>query len=213
MLRDLGSIRQDYTLSTLDESVISDDPVLQFQSWFNEAVTSNVSEVNAMTLSTLDETNRIHSRIVLLKGIEENQFIFFTNQHSAKGKQLGFHPQCSLLFFWKELQRQVRVEGRVEKLSDTYAENYFASRPRESQLGAWASHQSEILSGRNELEDRYRFYHDKFLNEPIPKPPHWGGYALTPDYMEFWQGRSSRLHDRLAYTKQSQTWQMVRLNP
>lgn len=213
MLRDLGSIRQEYTLATLDESLIARDPVSQFQSWFNEAILAEVTEVNAMTLSTLDENQRVHSRIVLLKGIEENQFIFFTNQHSAKGKQLSFHPQCSLLFFWKELQRQVRVEGHVQKVSDAYAENYFASRPRESQLGAWASHQSDILSGRKELEDRYRHYEEKFQNQIIPKPSHWGGYALLPDYIEFWQGRASRLHDRLAYRKEGEQWILSRLNP
>lgn len=213
MLQDLSSIRQDYTLSALEESSVSADPIQQFQKWFEEALRAEVAEVNAMTLSTLDQRHHIHSRIVLLKGIEENNFVFFTNQHSAKGNQLAFHPQCSLLFFWKELQRQVRIEGRVEKVSDAYAETYFASRPRESQLGAWASHQSEILSGRKELEDRYQSYYNQFLDQPIPKPPHWGGYALTPNYIEFWQGRASRLHDRLAFTKEEGLWNRLRLNP
>lgn len=214
MLRDLSSIRQEYTLATLDESIVSTDPIQQFKTWFNEALASEVTEVNAMALSTLDHHHNVHSRIVLLKGVEQERFIFFTNQQSAKGNQLYFHPQCSLLFFWKELQRQVRIEGKVEKVADDYAEVYFATRPRESQLGAWASHQSDLLSGRKELEERYLSFQNEYLNKSVPKPPHWGGYALVPDYIEFWQGRASRLHDRIAYTAAAGSeWRIERLNP
>ena len=213
MSNTISAIRQEYLLASLQEEDTFDDPILQFQKWFQEAVDSAIDEVNAMTLATVDASHKPHARIVLLKGVEENQFIFFTNYHSHKGQQIDLNSSATLVFFWKELQRQVRIEGVIEKISEKESTNYFHSRPIESQIGAWASHQSALLEKREDLEARYVALTKKYENEMVPKPPHWGGYALKPTSIEFWQGRASRLHDRIYYEKQDSSWKKMRLNP
>jgi pyridoxamine 5'-phosphate oxidase len=209
----IDSIRQDYTLATLNEEDIHPHPFTQFNHWFQQALNAEISEVNAMTLSTVDEACNPHARIVLLKGLEDDKFVFFTNYSSHKGQQIATNPKASLLFFWKELQRQVRVEGVLEKISEEASTAYFQSRPRESQIGAWASHQSEILNSRQILEDRFQSISKQYEEQDIPKPPHWGGYALVANKLEFWQGRASRLHDRLVYSLEQGKWAISRLNP
>jgi pyridoxamine 5'-phosphate oxidase len=213
MNKNISAIRQDYLLASLQEEDTFDDPILQFHKWFQEAVDSAIDEVNAMTLATVDASHKPHARIVLLKGVEENQFVFFTNYHSHKGQQIGSNAGAALVFFWKELQRQVRIDGVIEKISEKESTDYFHSRPKESQIGAWASHQSAILEKRDDLEARYVALTKKYENEMVPKPPHWGGYALKPTSIEFWQGRASRLHDRILYEIVDANWTKVRLNP
>lgn len=210
----LADIRQEYALASLRKSDLAINPITQFQTWFQEAVNAEINDVNAMTLATVDAGNKPHARIVLLKGVENNSFIFFTNYHSHKGYEMEIHPSVSLVFYWKELQRQIRIEGSVEKISEEYSIDYFHSRPVESQLGAWASHQSEVLANREELEERFTALKLHYQNQEIPKPDHWGGYAVKPAMIEFWQGRSSRLHDRFRYLLQENNdWKIERLNP
>ena len=212
---DIASIREDYLMASLHESDVDKNPVIQFQQWFEQALQANVHEMNAMILGTIDENNKPHSRVVLLKGIEENSFIFFTNYHSHKAKNIDRNPNISSLFFWHELQRQVRIEGVATKISEQASEIYFASRPRESQIGAWASHQSEKLDNRETLEQRMKELEKQYENKIVPKPPHWGGFAVTPSCIEFWQGRANRLHDRILYNKINEIglWNICRLNP
>lgn len=210
----LADIRQEYALASLRKSDLSVDPIVQFQTWFQEAINAEINDVNAMTLATVDAENKPHARIVLLKGVEQESFIFFTNYQSHKGLEMGIHPNVSLVFYWKELQRQVRIEGSVEKISDQASIDYFHSRPLESQLGALASHQSEVLDNREELEQRFAALKLQYQDQEIPKPAHWGGYAVKPDMIEFWQGRASRMHDRFRYQLQeNNTWKIDRLNP
>ena len=212
--KNIADLREDYSLASLQEDQIDQDPVRQFETWFYEAMNSAISDVNAMTLCTVDKDSKPHSRIVLLKGIEQDRFLFYTNYHSHKGREMEQDPHVSLVFFWKELQRQVRIEGRVAKISEEESVAYFTSRPRESQLGAWASHQSEELESREELQARFSELQEIYKDKDIPKPPHWGGYAVSPELIEFWQGRSNRLHDRLCfYLRNDQTWDLKRLNP
>lgn len=188
------------------------NPFSFFERWYKQAFSANENEPNAMVLSTVDENHKPDSRILYLKELENEKFVFFTNYQSKKGQDLDSNPHAGLLFFWPTLQRQIRIDGIVEKTSEAVSDAYFASRPRESQLGAWASHQSEMLSGREELENRLEKLHTRFPNE-VPRPPHWGGYALKPQRFEFWQGRPSRLHDRIAFERQDIHWQIFRLNP
>ncbi|MCC7030722.1 MAG: pyridoxamine 5'-phosphate oxidase [Chitinophagaceae bacterium] len=207
-------MRQEYLMTSLSETDMDQDPVVQFQHWFEQALHSSIDDVNAMTLSTADMQGIPSSRIVLLKGIQQGQFVFYTNYQSRKGRELESNPQVSLNFYWKELQRQVRIAGPVSKTSAEDSEEYFASRPLESQLGAWASHQSEILDSRAMLEARFEEIKQKYRDLPVPKPPHWGGFAVDPVYIEFWQGRANRLHDRICYQKQAASqWLRQRLNP
>lgn len=213
MNQSLDSIRLEYTLATLNEEDLDVSPFTQFKNWFQQALHAEITEVNAMTLSTIDAEGQPHGRIVLLKGLENNQFIFFTNYNSTKGKDIEHNAKASLLFFWKELQRQVRIEGVLEKIPEQESTRYFQSRPRESQLGAWASNQSEVLHARYELDDRFEQLKAKYKNKEIPKPAHWGGYALTASKIEFWQGRASRLHDRIVYVQHEGNWNKHRLNP
>lgn len=211
---DFASIRQEYRMASLSEESADKNPVNQFQHWFHEAEKALLTEVNAMTLSTIRENNFPRSRIVLLKGIKHDQFIFYTNHNSHKGRDIADNPHVSLVFHWRELQRQVRIEGVAAQIPEEDSEAYYQSRPIESQIGAWASHQSEILDNRQTLEARYEAIKAKYENMTIPKPPHWGGYAVNPVYIEFWQGRASRLHDRICYQKLSNgEWLMQRLNP
>lgn len=209
----LNQIRTDYQKGTLSESETGDDPVVFFEKWLQEAIHAQASEVNALSLSTLGADNRPHSRIVLLKGIEEGAFCFFTNYQSSKGQQMAAHPEVAALFFWKELERQVRIEGRVEKLSAEVSDNYFYSRPLASRISAIASPQSRVIANRLVLEERVKALEAK-REEEIVRPEHWGGFKIIPDYIEFWQGRHSRLHDRLAFRKKANgLWEKQRLAP
>lgn len=208
----LRDIHADFDRGGLIDS-LGNNPFNGFSIWFDEAMANNEMEVNACVLSTVDVIDlQPSSRIVYLKEMRNEQFVFYTNYTSQKGKELLENPNASLLFFWPGLQRQVRIEGLVEKVSEAESDSYFASRPRESQLGAWASHQSEVLNDRNELISRLEEL-DKKYSDRVPRPPHWGGYALSPRLIEFWQGLPSRLHDRLIFQKTDNNWSTFRKNP
>ncbi len=213
-MQTISEIRREYSKASLDVSTISHDPVKQFENWFKEALDAEVLEPNAMNLATINSSNRPSSRIVLLKGIEKNKFLFYTNYQSAKGRELDQNPACALTFFWPELERQVRIEGLVERVDANRSELYFQSRPRASQVGAWTSPQSSIIENRNILEERVKQIEKKFEGlEKLPKPNQWGGYQVTADMIEFWQGRPSRLHDRIQFIKIDNGWEMQRLAP
>lgn len=210
----IAQMRREYTQRALNKHDVHPNPVQQFQQWFDEAVRAQVPEPNAMTLSTVAPEGKPSARIVLLKGIEEASFVFFTNYQSRKGQELEANPQVALTFFWVELERQVRIEGTVHKASDERSTQYFHSRPRGSQLGAWVSSQSQKIADRSVLEQRLQEVTQKFEGQTVPKPPHWGGYVVAPQSMEFWQGRPSRLHDRILYTLQDNNhWIIERLAP
>lgn len=211
----IADIRRDYTLKTFDEKDAAAHPFEQFDQWWAEVIAAAIDESNAMALSTVGKDQRIHSRIVLLKDYDHQGFVFFTNYHSTKGQDLENNPGAALLFFWKELERQVRIEGRIEKISPAESDAYFFSRPAESRLGAWASPQSQAIASRQVLEENFTALHQQYPPDSfIPRPAHWGGYRLVPDYLEFWQGRSSRLHDRMAYALQANgEWKRERLAP
>ncbi len=209
-----SSMRKEYKSRLLLEQDVDHDPMVQFQHWFQEALASDVLEANAMVLSTVSSpAHRPSARVVLLKEIEPEGFVFFTHYTSKKGIDLEQNPYASLTFFWPELERQVRIEGIVEKISTKNSEEYFYSRPKESRIGAWASAQSSKISDRHVLDEKFQFFSARFREGEVPKPPHWGGYLLKPDYLEFWQGRPSRLHDRIAYAKEGKNWQLFRLAP
>jgi len=194
-------------------SQVSPHPIQQFEKWFQEAWDSEVVEVNAMSLGTV-RNRRPAVRIVLLKGFDENGFVFFTNYESRKAKEITGEPYAALTFFWPELQRQVRIEGMIEKVSAKESDDYYASRGRLSRLGAWASPQSSRINSREELESLVEKVNERFEGqEEIPRPDHWGGYRVKPDYLEFWQGRASRLHDRITYTKEEGEWKIGRIAP
>jgi pyridoxamine 5'-phosphate oxidase len=213
-MKDLGSLRNEYSKASLDVKNVSQDPISQFNKWFEEAVAAKVPEPNAMNLATVNENGRPASRIVLLKGIESYKFVFYTNYQSRKGKELDQNPACSLTFFWPELERQVRVEGIASRIDEKRSEKYFKSRPKGSQVGAWASPQSSVISDRALLEERAKQIEAKYKDEELlPKPNQWGGYEIEPLMIEFWQGRPSRLHDRILYTKDENGWQINRLAP
>ncbi len=210
----LADLRKEYSKETLDVSLVSQNPIRQFESWFDEALRAEVLEANAMTLSTVTEEGKPSARIVLLKGIEQNRFLFFTNYQSQKGKELLNNPACALTFFWPELERQVRIEGIASRLDDKASENYFQSRPRGSQIGAWASPQSVIIKDRALLEDRTKALELKFKGKDVlPKPHQWGGFSVEPLEIEFWQGRPNRLHDRIVYYQIDNSWVIHRLAP
>jgi pyridoxamine 5'-phosphate oxidase len=211
----LSDIRKEYTLKTLSKSTVSANPVEQFTRWFEEAIDSSVNEPNAMHLSTVDADNHPNGRIVLLKSCNEEGFTFFTNYQSDKGRELSQNPSASLTFFWPELERQVRVRGSVALLSPEESDRYFQSRPRASQVGAWVSAQSQVIAGRHLLEDAQTQLEKEFGDREITRPPHWGGFCLVPTRVEFWQGRASRLHDRICYSRQggAAAWTIDRLSP
>lgn len=211
--KDISQIRKDYSQHSLAIEEVASDPVQQFERWFDEARQAEVMEVNAMVLSTLKANGRLASRVVLLKGVEEGAFLFYTNYDSDKGEEMAANDVVALNFFWPELERQVRIEGHVEKVSAGNSDAYFASRPRGSQIGAWASPQSDEIPDREALEKRQAEVEARFEGQEVTRPPHWGGYAVTPDLIEFWQGRPSRLHDRIRFEKGTDGWQLKRLAP
>jgi pyridoxamine 5'-phosphate oxidase len=209
----IADIRKEYKLRSLLEKDVDPDPVKQFQHWWNEALMSKIEEPNAMTLATSSNKGKPSARIVLLKGLSNDGFAFFTNYESRKGKELSQNPYASLLFFWKELERQVRVEGTVMKVSEDKSTEYFSGRPDASKIGAWSSPQSTVIKNRDELEENVIKYQQQFGKANIPKPTHWGGYVVKPTLIEFWQGRPSRLHDRIQYTLVNGKWIIERLAP
>ncbi len=210
----IADIRRDYKLTSLNEGDVAADPFQQFTIWWDEAIKSEIDEVNAMTLATSTKDGFPSARIVLLKGYDERGFVFFTNYESDKGKELAANPHAALVFFWKELERQVRIEGLVERVSAEESDAYYQSRPAGSRIGAWASPQSEVISDRQIIEKNVLAYGEKFGTGFIPRPAHWGGYIVKPIAIEFWQGRSSRLHDRILYTvSDNGNWKKERLAP
>jgi pyridoxamine 5'-phosphate oxidase len=213
MKTDLATLRREYAGQLLDPEVMLPNPVNQFEKWFDEALKAEVPEVNAMTLATVSEGGRPSQRVVLLKGVENGKFVFYTNYQSAKGRELLNNPFCSLNFFWAELERQVRIEGIASRVSEEKSVEYFKLRPRGAQIGAWASPQSAVVESRQILEERYRLMEKRFEGKEVPKPHQWGGYEVEPYLIEFWQGRPNRLHDRILYLKQDKSWTINRLAP
>mgnify|MGYP006076116761 FL=1 len=209
----IANLRKSYELAALNEQDSQDQPRLQFEQWLNEAISAHIPEPNAMTLATVDHNMRPSTRVVLIKGLDERGIVWYTNYDSRKGQQLAGNPFAALQFHWVEMERVVRIEGEVERISEADSDAYFHSRPLDSRIGAWASPQSEVIRGREVLIDAEIKYAAQFLQHP-PRPPHWGGYRLKPTLWEFWQGRKSRLHDRLCYTQtDSGQWVRQRLAP
>lgn len=211
---DIARIRKEYTLNSLDEETVLQSPFAQFEHWWNEATDSKIEEVNAMTLATVGKDTVPEARTVLLKNFNDEGFVFFTNYNSAKSAQLEENPNCCLLFFWKEMERQVKIVGVAEKISTEESIAYFNSRPDGSKIGAWASPQSIAVAGKAWLKETFEFYRERFKHGEIPKPPHWGGFRVKPVKIEFWQGRPSRMHDRIVYTlNENKSWDIKRLAP
>jgi pyridoxamine-phosphate oxidase len=211
---DLQNLRADYSAASLSETGTKADPIKQFEVWFNDAKEAHVPEFNAMTLATATSDGRPSARIVLLKGLHESGFIFYTNYLSRKGKEINKNPNGALTFFWPELERQVRIEGTIDKVSKEESEKYFHSRPKNSQVGAVASPQSQEIPDRKMLEDKWNELTAEYEGKEVPKPSFWGGYILKPRMIEFWQGRPSRLHDRIVYKKvDNKSWKKTRLAP
>jgi pyridoxamine 5'-phosphate oxidase len=212
---DIASLRKNYTQQSLEMEDVAASPFDQFGKWFQEAVNAQVLEPNAMTLATVTSNNKPTARTVLLKGFDENGFVFYTNYDSQKGEDLANNPNAALLFCWLDLERQIRIEGSVIKAAPGVSEAYFHSRPKSSQIGAWASPQSRMIESRSILEEKQAALADQYHDaEQLPLPPHWGGYVVRPNYFEFWQGRESRLHDRIVYAQDVYgTWKTMRLAP
>jgi pyridoxamine 5'-phosphate oxidase len=213
MTTSLADLRKDYTLNGLDITDVLPDPIAQFQVWFDAALAAGVHEPNAMHLATVDPDGQPSGRVVLVKDVDARGFCFYTNYASRKGYELTARPVASLTFFWPELERQVRVEGDVETVSEAESDAYFNSRPRGSQLGAWVSHQSEVIASRDVLVAEQVRLEAHYADQPVPRPSHWGGFRVRPRRIEFWQGRPSRLHDRLRYRLDAGTWVLERLAP
>lgn len=209
----INSLRHDFSKQTLDEKDVSVSPIMQFEKWFKEAVDTHVNEPNAMTVSTSTLEGKPSARILLLRNFNEEGFVFYTNYTSRKGSEILDNPHCALLFFWPELERQVRIEGVLQKQTSEESDLYFKTRPRGSKLGAWTSAQSKTIANRQMLEHEYEKLSVIYPGEDIPRPPYWGGYLLRPVSIEFWQGRPSRLHDRILYTLDNGNWEIERLAP
>ena len=212
MKKEVADIRKNYSLQTLEEKDVAADAMEQFTKWWQQAISSEIDEVNAMMLATASLDGKPSARIVLLKDYNANGFVFFTNYTSNKGYALDANPNAALTFFWKELERQIRIEGVAEKVSAIESDEYFYSRPVGSRIGAWASPQSNVIESRKLLDENVEKY-NKLFEENVPRPEHWGGYRVKPVSIEFWQGRSNRLHDRLRYTKTNNEWKIERLAP
>ena len=209
----ITKLREDFTKGVLNETNVNSDPSKQFENWLSQAVEAAIPEVQAMTLSTVSEDNKPSSRIVYLREFENDSFWFYGNYESRKAKQLANNPNASLNFFWPFLERQIRIEGTVSLCDAAHSDNYFNNRPLESQIGAWASAQSSVLSSRNELEEKLNHFKKQFENKPVHRPPYWGGWVLKANYYEFWQGRKSRLHDRICYASENDSWKIMRIAP
>jgi pyridoxamine 5'-phosphate oxidase len=210
----IADLRREYSQHGLSETEVAADPFAQFRVWFDHALSAQVPEPNAMTLATATPDGKPSARVVLLKGFDQRGFVFYTNYHSRKGGELEANAWATLVFFWPELERQIRIEGRVERVSSQESDDYFASRPAGSRLGAWTSPQSRVIAGRDVLEQRLSALTAQYEDQAIPRPPHWGGYRVVPTAIEFWQGRPSRLHDRLRYRwSDDQRWILERLAP
>ncbi|PHJ64560.1 pyridoxine 5'-phosphate oxidase [Nostoc linckia z18] len=214
MDKTVADLRKDYTLEGLSELEIDLNPFIQFRKWFDQAVSAQLPEPNAMTIATSTPDGKPSARMVLLKDFDERGFTFFTNYNSHKAQELAENPQAALVFWWAELERQVRICGYVEKVSEAESDQYFHTRPANSRLGAWVSNQSEVIESREVLERRMEEFKNQYENQEIPRPPHWGGLRVIPTEIEFWQGRSSRLHDRLLYSHlDNGSWNIQRLSP
>ncbi|WP_276495883.1 pyridoxamine 5'-phosphate oxidase [Pontibacter litorisediminis] len=214
LTHNIADIRVNYMKHALTEASVAAAPIDQFKTWLQEAIEAQVEEPTALVLSTVDAAGKPSARVVLLKGVDEQGFSFYTNYASRKGQELAQNPHASLTFFWPALERQVRIEGKVEKVQPEESEKYFHSRPKGSQIGAWASPQSQVIASREVLEQREKELSEQYADaELLPRPEHWGGYRLVPDYLEFWQGRPSRLHDRIVYELEGERWQIKRLAP
>lgn len=211
--KNVADIRRDYTREALVEAEVCENPIDQFVEWFEQALSADMVDPNAMTLATATKDGEPSARIVLLKGVDEIGFRFYTNYKSRKAQELAENPNAALCFYWPAVERQVRIEGTVQKLSYEDSEAYFKQRPRLSQIGAWASNQSSVIESRDELEARFLKIKNRFENKDVPLPDFWGGYVLQPKAIEFWQGRESRLHDRIRYEREGEGWKMVRLAP
>lgn len=209
----VADLRQNYTLAGLEEADTDPNPIKQFAAWFEQALSAQLPEPNAMTLATANADGQPSARMVLLKDYDEQGFVFYTNYNSLKGQQLSTNTWAALVFWWAELERQVRIEGKVEKLSPQESDTYYYSRPIDSQLGAWVSDQSQVISSRDVLDQRLEQLKAQYARKKIPRPPHWGGFRVIPSMIEFWQGRPSRLHDRLRYRLADDRWMRERLAP
>jgi pyridoxamine 5'-phosphate oxidase len=210
----LARLRKEYTIAGLTESAADPDPIAQFRRWFDTALGADLHEPNAMTLATAAPEGRPSARIVLLKGFDERGFVFYTSYEGRKSEEIEANPLCALVFYWGELERQVRVEGHLSRIPEEESDEYFGSRPRGSQLGAWASEQSRPVEGRDPLEERLRNLEAEYEGREVPRPPFWGGYRVEPEVIEFWQGRENRMHDRLVYRRSDDgEWERERLQP
>jgi pyridoxamine 5'-phosphate oxidase len=210
---EINKLRQVYSKEILDEKMVNKNPILQFDLWMKEALDSDVPEPHAMNVSTVCKEGKPSSRIVLLRDFSEKGFVFYTNYNSKKGSDISENNFAAINFFWPQLERQIRIEGNLQKVNSKISDEYFASRPHDSQLGAWASNQSEVLKNREELEEKFSELEKQFVGKTVPRPEHWGGYVLAHSSIEFWQGRPSRIHDRIKYSLVNHEWKIERLSP